>query len=184
MRENLTEGEILKALERLAALLKERRVQGEVCFLGGAAMALAFKARPSTKDVDAIFEPVQVIRDLALVVQREQGLPESWLNDAAKGYVSAKHDVVVGDLPQFESLRLTAPTAEYLLAMKCMASRIPGGLEDRGDRQDIQLLLKRLGLKSPDEAMAIVARYYPEERIPVRARFLLEDIFDEIGGTP
>ncbi|MBI4606547.1 MAG: hypothetical protein HY721_31675 [Planctomycetes bacterium] len=184
MKENLTEGQILRALERLAGLLKERQVQGEICFLGGAAMVLAFKARPSTKDVDAVFEPPQVIRDLSLLVHREQGLPESWLNDAAKGYVSTRHDVAVGDLPQFESLRLTAPTAEYLLAMKCMASRIPGRPEDRGDVQDIQFLIQRLALRSAEEAMAIVARYYPEDRVPPRARFLLEDIFEELGGGP
>ena len=184
MEKMLTEGRILKALERLAALLKERQLQGEICFLGGAAMVLAFKARPSTKDVDAIFEPTQVIRELALVVQKEHSLPENWLNDAAKGYLSQKHEVVTGDLPQFENLRLTAPTTEYLLAMKCMASRISGHPAERGDVQDIQFLVRRLSLKTPEEAMAIVAGYYPENRIPARARFLIEDIFSELGGRP
>ncbi len=51
-------------------------------------MVRAFKARPATKDVDAIFQPVDVICEAAGVVQAEQGLPEAWLNDGAKGFCS------------------------------------------------------------------------------------------------
>src|SRR2546422_11560203 len=80
---------------------------GEVCLLGGTAMALGFKARPSTKDIDAIFAPAGLIRELAAIVQQEQNLPENWINDSAKGFISAQHETVVGDLPQFENLRLT-----------------------------------------------------------------------------
>jgi hypothetical protein len=42
---------------------------------------------------------------------------------------------------------------------------------------DIAFLVSRLGLMSAAEALAIVARYYPEERIPPRAVYLLEDLF-------
>ena len=146
-------------------------------------MVLAFKARQNTKDVDAIFQPAQDIRELSRIVQKEQNIPENWINDAAKGFLSDRHEVVPGDLPQFEYLRLTAPTAEYLLAMKCMASRIADKPEERGDLQDIQFLLKWLSLKSPDQAIEIVKRYYPEERIPARARFVIEDIFEQLGGS-
>ncbi len=124
---------ILKALERLAGLLVQRGVQGEICLLGGTVMVVAFEARPSTKDVDAIFQPAQVIRDLAKIVQEERSLPDNWINDAAKAFVSQIHDTAEGDLPQFENLRVTAPVPEYLLAMKCMASRIPAGAAETGD---------------------------------------------------
>jgi hypothetical protein len=81
---------ILAALENLATLLRERGVDGELCLLGGTAMVLAFGARASTKDVDAIFQPVAVVRDLARVVAANLDLPEDWLNDAAKGFVSQR----------------------------------------------------------------------------------------------
>jgi hypothetical protein len=183
MDNQMTEGRILQAFRRLSELLKERDIQGEICLLGGTVMVLAFKARPSTKDVDAIFHPTQVIRELSHIIRKEQELPENWINDAAKGYVSAEHEVINGDLPQFESLRLTAPTPEYLLAMKCMASRIPSDPGDRGDIPDIQFLIHHLGLTLPSEVMEIVGRYYPANQIPARARFIIEDIFAELGGN-
>ena len=146
-------------------------------------MVLAFKARASTKDVDAVFHPAAVIRRLAQSVQRELDLPENWLNDGAKGFVSDKQEIVTGDLPQFENLRVAVPTAEYLLAMKCIASRIAVHEGGPSDIQDIKFLIKHLRLKALDEAMAIVSRYYPQAQIPTRARFVLEDIFSEREGN-
>ena len=144
-------------------------------------MVLAFKARPATKDVDAIFQPVDLIREAAGVVQREQGLPEAWLNDGAKRFLSANHEVEEGDLPQFDGLRITAPTAEYLLAMKCMASRIAHADTDPSDEADIRFLLAHLGIKTPEAALAVVGRFYPQDRVPVRAAYLLEAILAKEG---
>ena len=87
-----------------------------MCLLGGTVMVLAFRSRPATKDVDAIFQPAALVRELARTVAAERELPSDWLNDGAKGFITT-------DLPQFEGLRLTAPTPEYMLAMKCMAPR-------------------------------------------------------------
>jgi hypothetical protein len=170
---------ILGALRRLAELLRDRGVDGEVCLLGGTVMVLAFRARPATKDVDAIFEPASLVRELSHKVAAEHELPADWLNNGAKGFVSARHDTTMGDLPQWEGLRLTMPTPEYLLAMKCMASRIGAGPSDPGDVADIRFLVSHLALTSAEEAREIVARYYPEDRIPPRATYLLEDIFSE-----
>jgi hypothetical protein len=143
-------------------------------------MVIAFRARPATKDVDAIFRPAQLIRELAEVVGEELGLPAGWINDGAKGFASARHEVETGDLPQFENLRVTAPVPEYLLAMKCMASRIAVGAAEGGDVADIRFLIGHLRLKSVDDAVSIVSRYYPSGSVPARARFLLEDIFAQL----
>ena len=174
--------QIVQALRRLSDLLKERNIEGEIC-LGGTVMVLGFKARPSTKDVDAIFAPAQPIRALARVVQEEQNLPENWLNDGAKAFISTRHNVVTGDLPQFENLRLTMPTPEYMLAMKCMASRISGDPAEHGDVADIQFLIRHLRLQTSDEVLSVVGQYYPSEQVPARARFLVEDILAQHGET-
>jgi hypothetical protein len=174
--------QIVQALRRLSELLKDRNIEGEICLLRGTAMVLGFQARPSTKDVDAIFVPAQPIRELARLVQEEQNLPENWINDGAKAFISVQHDTVQGDLPQFENLRLTMPTPEYMLAMKCMAARVGSDSGDRGDIADIRFLIGYLRLKSADDVLSIVARYYPRERIPPRTQFLVEDIFEQDGG--
>jgi hypothetical protein len=149
-------------------------------------MVLAFDARPSTKDVDAIFQPTGLVRDLAKAVAGEQALPEDWLNDAAKGFVSERHEVTAGDLPQFPGLRLVASTAEYMLALKCMAARIAAGPGGADDVADIAFPVRHLGLRSPDQALDIVSRYYPAERIPPRTQYLLEDVLAamEKEGSP
>ena len=74
----------------------------------------------------------------------------------------------------------TAPTAEYMLAMKCFAARLSAGLDEKGDEEDIRFLLKKLDLTTVDQALEILSRYYPPERIPARTQFLLEDIFTDL----
>jgi hypothetical protein len=171
--------QIIDGLALLAELLVARGVEGELCVLGGTAMVLAFNARESTKDIDAVFEPAAIVRQAATEVQHARDLPEGWLNDAAKGFLSPRHDVIEGDLPQFPGLRLTAPTAEYLFAMKCMASRIGLAASDPSDVQDLRFLIAHLKLRTVDEALDIVTSYYPAERIPSRAAYLLEELFAE-----
>src|SRR6266581_8841909 len=101
----LTREELLNAFRALSDKLGEQGVTGELCLFGGTVMVLAFAARLATRDVDAIFQPSQLIRDLARQVGEEQRLPANWLNDAVKGYVSARHETTAGNLPQFPHLR-------------------------------------------------------------------------------
>ena len=178
-RSQLTREQILTALTALNGALAERGVVGELCLFGGAVMVLAFNARLATKDVDAIFQPASLIRELARQIAVSAGLPVNWLNDGVKGYGSARHEATSGSLPQFDHLRLTMPTAEYLLAMKCPASRIGAGEGEADDSADIIFLIRHLGLRSPDAVMDIVSAYYPPPRIPVKAQFLVESLFEE-----
>lgn len=142
-------------------------------------MVLAFAARISTKDVDALFQPTTLIRDLAKRVGGDQSLPTDWLNDGVKGFVSTKHETTPGNLPQFPHLRLTMPVPEYLLAMKCMAARLGGSTGESSDVADITFLLRHLNLKSAAAALEIVALYYPANRIPVKTQYLVEGLFEE-----
>jgi hypothetical protein len=176
---NLSRELILEGLRQLNEELVKQEVTGELCLFGGAVMVLAFEARISTKDVDAIFQPAALIRELAAKVGETLSLPSRWLNDGVKGFVSAKHLVTAGKLPQFANLRLTMPTPEYLLAMKCMASRIGGSQGDADDVQDIVHLIRHLGLKTSKDVLDIVADFYPPNRIPVKAQFLVESLFEE-----
>jgi predicted nucleotidyltransferase len=170
---------ILKAFEEMSDELGRRGASGELCLLGGTVMVLAFAARASTKDVDAIFQPSQIIREVARKVGEANGFPENWLNDAAKGFVSARHETMQGALPQFANLRITMPVPEYLLAMKCMASRIGAVERESHDVGDIVFLIRHLKLKTAKDAIDIVAAYYPKDQIPVKAQYLIEGFFEE-----
>lgn len=170
---------ILAAFRALSDRLGEREIKGEICIFGGTVMVLGFAARLSTKDVDALFQPAQIIRDIAQKVALEQGLPATWLNDGVKGFVSTRHEITTGNLPQFPHVRLTMPVPEYMLAMKCMAARVAGVEGEASDVADIIFLIRHLRLGSAKEVLDLVGLYYPANRIPVKTQFLVEGLFDE-----
>ncbi|MGA2871918.1 MAG: hypothetical protein ABSF34_22495, partial [Verrucomicrobiota bacterium] len=159
-KSGLSRAAIVKAFQEMSDELGHRGVTGELCLFGGTVMVLAFAARPSTKDVDAIFQPTLAIRQVAEKVGVAHDFPGHWLNDAVKGFVSARHETVSGNLPQFPHLRLTMPVPEYLLAMKCMAARIGTVEGEADDVSDIIFLIRHLQLTSVQAVMDIVTAYY------------------------
>jgi len=175
----LTRETILRGLQALSDELGKQGITGEICLFGGTVMVLAFTARLTTKDVDALFQPTQTIRELARRIADEQHLPADWLNDGVKGFVSTRHETTPGNLPQFAHLRLTMPVPEYLLAMKCMAARIGGTTDEPSDVVDIIFLIRHLKLKSAREVLDLVGQYYPASRIPVKTQYLVEGLFEE-----
>lgn len=177
--DRLSRENILAALRRLDELLREKEVIGEVCIFGGAAMVLAFDARESTRDVDAIFVPKEEVQEAAKRVAAEFGIDEDWLNSGVKGFLSPEGAVTSEGMPVFENLRVMRPTTEYLLAMKCLASRI-ATMGVRGDRQDVITLLRQLGIDDPSKVCEIVARYYKESRLPAKVRFFIEETTQEM----
>ena len=162
-------GELFAALDEE---LGRRDVVGEVGICGGAVMCLVFQARRATKDVDTIFEPAEEIGTAAKVVAARHGVPEDWLNDAAKAFFHAappRQDLL--DLP---NLRVWAPTAGYMLAMKCIAARF-----DRRDLDDVKFLVEYLHLRKPDDVFGIVERFYPKRMIPPKTQFLVEELLPQ-----
>ena len=175
----LTREAILRGLQSLSDELGKQGVTGEVCLFGGTVMVLAFTARLTTKDVDALFQPAQTIRALARRIADDQHLHADWLNDGVKGFLSTRHETTAGNLPQFPHLRLTMPVPEYLLAMKCMASRVGGTDGEGSDIPDIMFLIRHLGLQNARAVLDLVGQYYPENRIPMRTQYLVEGLFEE-----
>jgi len=176
----LSKDEIIAALERLNDYLAEANVIGEVCLFGGTAMVLVFNARLSTRDVDAIFMPGTLIRELAAKVAEERGLSPTWLNDGVKGFQSSAPEITQDSVPQFSHLRVYRPSANYLLAMKCMASRA-GDLETSGDKNDIIVLIKHLGLRTSEEVLENLTRFFPPERILPKTQFMIHEVIAELN---
>ena len=177
--------EILDNLKLLGGVARGRGRVVDVAVFGGAAVVLAWDFRPATRDVDAVAMEAAdgpFLREAAAEVARMKGLPSDWLNDAVKGFIRDKQDL--RELPEFSAdencgLRVFVPTAEYMLAMKCLAMR---SAEVAQDIEDIKSLLAELGIREVDEALDIVGRYYPDEALTPKTRFGLEEILEQNNG--
>ncbi|MCL6635298.1 MAG: hypothetical protein K6T29_05955 [Peptococcaceae bacterium] len=163
--------QIRDLLHVLSERLEKKGLKGEITIYGGTVMALVYKARLATKDIDAVFEPVEVIYQIADDMSITCGLPRGWLNDAVRRYTSENKDVLVyADLP---GLRILIPSEKYMLAMKCLAAR-------DSDFDDIVFLIKRLGLKSSDQLFDIIEEYYDFSKIPYKTKVIAEAYFKDV----
>lgn len=167
----LTAADIHRLFGLLDTELCATGVHGEVYLVGGAVMCLVFDARPATRDIDALFRPAELVRQAAARVAADAGVPVSWLNDAVKGYLSPRGDF--DPYLELTHLRVFVAQPAYLLAMKCAAMRLG---EEFHDVDDVRYLLRYLNITSSVEALAVVARYYDEVRLPPKARLALEEI--------
>lgn len=165
----MNKDQIQTCLEALNEELNALNVKGEICLYGGAVMCLVFDARPSTKDVDAVFKPAQPMRQAIIRVGERFELREDWLNDAVKGFVVAHPQRVLWELSH---LKVYVPEPDYLLAMKTLAARVEGT-----DQLDVKFLIDLLRLKTPEEVFAILEKYYPKQLIKPATQFFVEELF-------
>ena len=163
--------EILDLLHLLAARLAADGLTGEMYVVGGAAIALTFDERRSTRDIDAVFEPKRAIYEAAAEIARERGLDEGWLNDAVKGFLTGPDE---GAIPVLDVPGLSVATASprIILAMKVLAHR------PCEDDADVRLLAGQLGLTSAADVLAVATEVYGD-RLDAAAQFFVEELFPE-----
>ena len=165
--------QILRLFEALNEALHQRGETGEIGIVGGAVMCVVYNARMATRDVDAIFEPSAVIRKLAIQLAEEHNLAPDWLNDAVKAYVQG--DFARQEVLELSNLRVWAPEARYMLAMKCISARW-----DTHDKGDVIFLIRELGLEQAEQVFDLIEEYYPRRGVPPKTQFLIEELFE--GG--
>jgi hypothetical protein len=169
-----TRARIIAALEALGEELRSAGIRGQVFIVGGAAMALAYSTRRVTRDIDAVFEPKTAIYEAAERVAERLELPEDWLNDGVKGFLpGVDRDAI--PLPEVDGIEVTTASPRYLLAMKLLAMRF--GEDD----EDIRILLRQTRIRSPDEALALLAQMYPHGEPPLKTRLFLDEILRSDG---
>jgi hypothetical protein len=167
----LTTADILKLFDLLNAELAAGDVQGEVYLVGGAVMCLALGARAATRDVDAWFRPATLVREAAARVAARAAVPDTWLNDAVKAWLSPR-----GTFDRYlerSHLQVFVAQPAYLLAMKCAAMRLG---EEFHDLDDVRYLLRFLNITTAADAMAIVTEYFDEEQLQPKTRLALEEL--------
>jgi hypothetical protein len=166
-KQNLTKADILIGLTLLSNLAEKENVTLEISLYGGALMLLAYDARQTTKDIDAIIRPPEIGRRLVSKIAGMQGWHDDWLNDDVKQFVSMVETRHAWSPPGLKApaLKISKPTAKYLLAMKVMACRksLPGY---SGDESDIAFLLHKIGLQRIEDVENIVDQYFPDTVLP------------------
>src|SRR3954451_15649301 len=169
----LSAADIRRLFEALAEELSRHGTRAELFLVGGAAIALCFDERRSTRDLDAVFAPTEAVRKAAAAVAEREGLEADWLNDAVKGFLPGEDRKA---LRYFEAPGLSVDVAspEYLLAMKLLSSRA------EVDAEDIALLYRHLGYTTVEQGLDLVEQPYPLRPLPENVRFLLEEIVASI----
>lgn len=142
--------DILTAFEEIGSLAKERGIVVDIGVYGGSAIALQWEFRRTTRDVNiVVFGDPEFLREASSLVASRHRWPENWMNDAVKGFLSARQDVrLYMEFPrnaENPGLRVFTPTPEYMLAMKCMAMRT-GGPDTPSDISDIMNLIGVTGI--------------------------------------
>lgn len=168
--------EVLAALTAVGAKLHARGIQGDLYVVGGAAMALAYDARRTTRDVDGVFEPKMLVYEAAGEVAAERGLPPDWLNDGVKGFLPGP-DPHAGPVFELPGLRVQAASPQMLLALKVLAARVGE------DEEDVVRLAELAGLSTVEAALDLVERTIGADRLTPRSRFFLEAVLaDDAQG--
>jgi len=162
---------IIGLLTELGSRLAAKGERADLFLVGGAAMALAYSTRRSTRDLDAVFEPKQAVYAAAQEVARAHDLPDDWINDAVKGFLpgSDPNATTLFERPGI-SVRVASP--RYLFAMKAAAARI------ERDAEDLQSLYRICGFGSLDAALDCVAEHYPPHLLSPKTDLLLRELLD------
>ncbi len=176
MAQSLSKADIRRLLTLLNDELSREGISARIYLVGGAVMCLVFDARRSTKDVDAYFEPSQRVREAAARVAAKHGVDPGWLNDGVKAYLSPQGEYA--DYLQLSNLQVFTAQPETMLAMKCLAMRLG---EEFQDEADIRYLLRTLNIDSYEQAVELIARYFPLQRFPQKTLYFLEEILSPSG---
>jgi hypothetical protein len=147
---------IIELLTELGRRLSAKGVAGHLYIVGGAAMALEFDTRRSTRDIDAVLHPPSTVADEAAAMANELGLPPAWLSSAASPFIPLPdEDPVSLDV---EGLQVAISSPANLLAMKMAAGRPQ-------DLTDLVVLFRHLKIRSPEQAVDIAERMYGDESV-------------------
>ncbi|WP_372399760.1 hypothetical protein ABMY26_33410 [Azospirillum sp. HJ39] len=182
--------QLLAAFDRIGEAALANETVLEFAVYGGAALMLASRFRFATEDADIGELPspwpdwlTGVIGDIA----RENDWSSDWLNEDVQFHLSQIADHAV-DHMEFSSfpaggrpgLRVFVPTAEYMLALKLKASRINDPAKGPQETLDIQNLIRAAGIGDVEEAVAVLAKFFPKSGADAaKQRFLLRHIWPE-----
>jgi hypothetical protein len=177
---------LLDAFDRIGRAAVQAGAKLQIAVYGGSALMLASNFRFATEDVDVSELERPLPNWLAAVVREiseENHWHEDWFNDGVAFHLSALANrapdhLEFGTFPRDgcpAGLVVAVPSAEYLLALKLKAFRIMDPLRGETERLDILNLMQVVGISTAEDAIALLARYFPVSAASSeKQRFLLE----------
>ena len=184
---------LLDAFDEIGRAAVQVGTKLQIAVYGGSALMLASNFRFATEDVDMADIGQTWPEWLSGVVERialKNGWSPAWLNDAVSFHLSqlAKADrdlTVYGNFPRHAEhigLVVFIPTARYMLALKLKALRVSDFEKGQQDMADVAHLLKVLGVTDIEQAIEILAEFFPKSASDAdKQRFVLKRLFS--GGT-
>ena len=179
---------LLRAFDRIGEAAAAHDALLEMALYGGSALMLAGNFRFSTEDAD-IAELARPwpdwLQQTVAEIARANGWSPDWLNEAVQFHLSPLADRAA-DHEEFASfprngragLRVFVPTARYMLALKLKAMRIADPARGAQEAADIRNLLRAAGIGTIEQAIEVLARYFPRSgKDADRQRFLLKQIW-------
>ena len=167
-----------KLLTELVERLDAKGVETLIYVLGGAAAGLAYYPdgvdRRSSTDIDATFSAGAEVVAEAEAMARERGMRLDWFNRGAEQFLPPTGEPEGRPILERGKVKVVVAPPKFLLAMKLRASRM--GRDD----EDIAVLIRVCGLKSIEDAKALVDEVYlGEEEIPARGMAFIGALFGE-----
>ena len=191
MARALNREKLLVAFDQIGRAAARAGTQLHIAVYRGSALMLASNFRFSTEDVDVskLEQPwPEWLRHAVDKLAAENGWQADWFNDGVAFHLSSLADrsgdhLEFGTFPSDGSppgLIVYVPTARYLLALKLKAIRVNDPVRGEQERLDILNLMNVAGIRSIDEAIALLARFFPNSGASAeKQRFLLKHMSPE-----
>jgi hypothetical protein len=193
MARALDRDKLLAAFDEIGRAAIAAGTQLEIAVYGGSALMLASNFRFNTEDVDisAIQRPwPEWLENTTRRIAERNGWADDWFNDGVAFHLSRLADAAAdhlefGTFPQegeAPGLIVYVPTAPYMLALKLKAIRINDPVRGEQERLDILNLMRVVGIRTVDEAVELLTRYFPVSGMSAeKQRFLLKNM--KLEGT-
>jgi hypothetical protein len=185
MARALDRDKLLAAFDDIARAAATVGTTLQLVVYGGSALMIASNFRFATEDADVAPLEKPWPGWLQRIVERitaENGWAEDWFNDGVAFHLSPIADHAIdhlefGTFPRDGTppgLIVYVPSAPYLLALKLKAIRVTDPLRGEQERLDILNLMRVVGIRTIEEAIAVLARYFPASGASAeKQRFLL-----------
>ena len=190
MARALDREKLLGAFDEIGRAATAAGTQLQIAVYGGSALMLASNFRFSTEDVDVsrLEQPwPEWLRRVVDKLAAANGWQPDWFNDGVAFHLSALADLG-GDHLEFSSfprgdaagLIVYLPSAAYLLALKLKAIRVNDPVRGEQERLDILNLMLVAGIRTAEDAFALLTRYFPNSGAAAeKQRFLLKHMNPE-----